>query len=108
MADWCRCQRCSRVVKRSFGSPLRRVVFVSMFAATLPFAWLLFVAGPGVVGVLPIVIAIGCAISAGFGDWAFPVPDCQHCGAYTEWAPRVEGREARRLEGVRARSTLAV
>lgn len=77
-----------------------------MFAATLPYAWLLFVAGPGVVGVLPIVIAMGCGISAGFHDWAFPVPDCPHCGAYTEWAPRVVGVEARRLEGATAPSTL--
>ncbi|MFO0612490.1 MAG: hypothetical protein U0414_07875 [Polyangiaceae bacterium] len=65
-----------------------------MFAATLPVGWLLFVAGPGIVGVLPIVMAIGLSISAGFHDWAFPVPDCPHCGAYTEWAPRVDRDDA--------------
>lgn len=80
-----------------------------MFTLTLPYAWLLFVAGPGVVGVLPIVIAMGCGISAGFGDWAFPVPDCPHCGAYTEWAPRVDGDGARaRADRTRSPNSFAV
>jgi len=64
-----------------------------MFAATLPYAWLLFVAGPGVVGVLPIVMAIGFSISAGFHDWAFPEPLCRHCKATLVWAPRVDEAE---------------
>ena len=92
MAELCRCQRCARIVTRNKGSFLRKVAFVSMYGATLPYAWMLFVAGPGVVGVLPIVIAMGLGINAGFSDWAFPSPRCVHCRASLEHAP-VVGRQ---------------
>ena len=59
MSKLCRCERCSSVVARSKGPLHRKIVFVALYGLTLPFAWLLFVAGPGVVGALPIVMAIG-------------------------------------------------
>lgn len=90
MAVLCTCERCSRVVPRKGFSVFRCAVFVGAFAATLPYAWLLFVAGPGVVGVLPVVMAIGFGISAGLRDWAFPTPLCPHCGASLEHAPRLQ------------------
>ena len=65
MVTLCRCARCARVVKKDTGSVLRKVVFCALFLTTLPYAWLLFVAGPGVAGVLPIVIALGLSINAG-------------------------------------------
>jgi hypothetical protein len=87
MAVTCTCERCGRLAKRNSVSIFRSLVFVSLFATTLPYAWLLFVAGPGVVGVLPIVMAIGFSIIALFRDWAFPQQLCAHCGASLEHAP---------------------
>lgn len=90
MAAFCRCERCAAICRRDRGGWHRKLIFFSLFAFTLPFAWLLFVAGPGVVGVLPIVIAIGLGISAGLGDWAFRDPRCPTCHATLEWAPQVD------------------
>jgi hypothetical protein len=86
--------RCSRVVEKKTVSVARKVVMVALFALTLPYAWLLFVAGPGVVGVLPIVIAMGFGITSGLEGWVNPIPLCSHCGASLEHAPVVE-RSAR-------------
>ncbi|NUP06042.1 MAG: hypothetical protein HOW73_08285 [Polyangiaceae bacterium] len=95
MAVICTCERCERLAKRNSISIFRAVVFVSMFSMTLPYAWLLFVAGPGVVFVLPFVFAIGFSILGGFRDWAFPRQLCSHCGASLEHAPVAQKREAR-------------
>lgn len=62
-------------------------MFVTLYAIMLPYAWLLFVAGPGVVGVLPIVIGLGFSVDMMLRDWAFPRPLCEHCGASLEHAP---------------------
>lgn len=102
MAKLCRCERCSRVVERKVGSALRQVVVVGAFASTLPYAWLLFVAGPGVVGVLPIVMAMGFGITSGLGEWASRTPLCKHCGASLEHAPL-----AAEPRGASARSSYA-
>lgn len=95
MGELCRCERCSRVVERTRASALRKVVVVAAFVTTLPYAWLLFVAGPGVVGVLPIVMAMGFGITSGLGQWASPMPRCPHCRASLEEAPRVSEPVAR-------------
>jgi len=87
MVSLCRCARCARVVRKDSGSMLRKMLFCALFLTTLPYAWLLFVAGPGVAGVLPIVIALGLSISAALKDWAFPRPRCQHCRASLEDQP---------------------
>jgi hypothetical protein len=81
MISLCRCARCARVVQKDTGSLWRKLVFFSLFLSTLPYGWLLFVAGPGVAGVLPIVIALGMSIDAACRDWAFPRPRCRHCRA---------------------------
>jgi hypothetical protein len=94
MATLCRCERCSRVVERRKGSILRKLTFVALFATTLPYAWLLFVAGPGLLGVLPIVVGIGLSIEPVFGKWAFPRPLCEHCGASLEHAPAIDRKES--------------
>lgn len=95
MAVMCNCERCGRLVKRDSISVFRSIVFVSLFATMAPYAWLLFVAGPGVIGVLPFVMAIGFSVIAGFRDWAFPQPLCEHCGASLEHAPVAENAEVR-------------
>lgn len=77
------------MVHRSSGSLGRRFVYVALYGITLPYAWLLFVAGPGVVGVLPIVIGLGLSVDMLLRDWAFPRALCSHCGASLEHAPRV-------------------
>lgn len=74
---------------RDDGALWKKCVFVALYATTLPYAWLLFVAGPGVVGVIPIVWALGFSINAVFKDWAWPAQLCAHCGASLEWAPVV-------------------
>lgn len=92
MGKLCECERCSRVVLRESGSMLKQVVYVSAYAITLPYAWLLFVAGPGVVGVIPIVVALGLSVDMVLRDWAFPMPRCAPCGASLEDAPEVSDR----------------
>lgn len=92
MGKLCRCERCSGVVLRESGSILKQFVYASGYAITLPYAWLLFVAGPGVVGVIPIVVALGLSVDMALRDWAFPMPRCEHCGASLEHAPAVDGR----------------
>lgn len=89
MGTMCQCERCKRVVARESGALWKKCVFVALFTTTLPYAWLLFVAGPGVVGVIPIVWALGWSIGAVFKDWAWPPQLCGHCGATLEWAPVV-------------------
>ena len=95
MSKHCRCERCSSVVVRSRGPIHRKIIYFALYGLTLPYAWLLFVAGPGVVGVLPIVLGIGLGISGGLSDWAFPDPNCSRCGAALEWAPEAPAPEVR-------------
>lgn len=93
------------MVRRDRGAWWKKAVFVSLFATTLPYAWLLFVAGPGVVGVIPIVWALGFAISAVFREWAWPDPICSACGALLTWAPRAS--EAYRRAPLSSRPSVA-
>ena len=72
------------------------------YAVTLPWAWLLFVAGPGVVGVIPIVLLLGHSVDMSLRDWAFPQPRCERCGASLEHAPAVPSGAARALNAQRA------
>ena len=90
MGKLCRCERCSRVVERKSTSAVRATVYVAAYGVPLPYAWLLFVAGPGVAGVAPIVFALGLSVDMVLRDWAFPRPLCQHCGASLEHAPLTE------------------
>lgn len=91
MANLCRCERCSEVVPHVSGSIFRTVVFVSAYLTMAPYAWLLFVAGPGVVGILPLVWAHGFVADMALRDWAFPRDLCKSCGASLEYAPDVTG-----------------
>jgi transposase-like protein len=107
MATFCRCQRCSRTVVRSTGSLLRKITFGALFLTTLPYAWTVFVLGPGLLGTLPIVVALALAINAAFADWAFPRPLCPHCGASLEHAPEASGASVDEATEATARGTRA-
>ncbi len=102
MGKLCRCERCSQVVLRRDGSFFRTVVYVGAYAVTLPWAWLLFVAGPGVVGVIPIVLLLGHCADMTLRDWAFPEPRCERCGASLEHAPAAPASAAPALSAQRA------
>lgn len=92
MAELCRCERCSKSVRRSNGAIWKKAVFVMLYATLLPYAWLLFVAGPGLLGVIPFVVPLGLSIGMLFGEWAFPRALCPACGASLEYAPVIQGR----------------
>lgn len=64
-------------------------VLIASYGVTLPFAWSLFVAGPGVVGTIPIVIFLGMSMEMMLRDWVSPRQLCPHCGATLEFAPAV-------------------
>lgn len=91
MAELCRCERCSKPVRRSYGAIWKKAVFVLLYTTLLPYAWLLFVAGPGLLGVIPFVVPLGLSIGMLFRDWAFPRPLCPACGASLEYAPALRG-----------------
>jgi uncharacterized protein with PIN domain len=82
----CECERCHRVVERPDRSIVKVTLYVLSYLSTLPFAWLLFVAGPGVVGVIPIVMALGFAGEMSLRPWVFPEQRCPHCKATLEYA----------------------
>jgi hypothetical protein len=102
MATRCRCERCLRVVDRSTAKVHRKLVYAALYATTLPYAWTLFVLGPGIFGVVPIVAALGLSVDAEFRDWDFPEPTCPHCGDSTEWAPVVAATAPAPARGRRA------
>jgi hypothetical protein len=91
MATLCRCERCSSIVPRSTGSVVAKLVYASAWLSLIPVGSLLFVAGPGVVGIFPMVMFHGFAIDMSLRDWAFPRPLCKECGATLEDAPVVRG-----------------
>ena len=91
----CVCSRCGVVAERRRCSVPKVALYVSAFAIAFPWAWLLFVAGPGVVGVVPAVIWLGFGVDTALRDWAFPRPLCRTCGATLEHAPLVRDRATR-------------
>jgi hypothetical protein len=82
----CECERCHRTVERPRRSVFKVALYVLSYLSTLPFAWLLFVAGPGVAGILPVVMALGFAGEMSLRPWVFPERRCPHCRATLEYA----------------------
>lgn len=80
------------MVEKRGRSPFRVAVMIASYSVTLPFAWTLFVAGPGVLGTIPIVMFLGFSVEMMLRDWVSPRELCLHCGATLEWAPVVAGR----------------
>jgi hypothetical protein len=87
----CECERCHRSVDRPRRPVFKVAVYVLSYLATLPFAWLLFVAGPGVLGVLPVVMALGFAGEMSLRPWVFPERRCPYCRATLEHAQPASG-----------------
>ena len=88
----CQCERCNRVVEKRGRSWFRVAVLIASYSVTLPFAWTLFVAGPGVLGTIPIVMFLGFSVEMMLRDWVSPRELCPHCGATLEWAPVIGAR----------------
>ena len=90
MANLCRCERCFDVVPHVSGSIFKTTIYVGAYLTMLPYAWLLFGAGPGVAGIFPMAMFHGFAADMSLRDWAFPRDLCKTCGASLEYAPSVE------------------